>query len=55
MAYNGRSACKTVSAHSEEAAQRTAITGACADIVSGVTDTVNCEQTAPQSIERLSR
>ena len=55
MAYSGRSACKTVSARSEEAAQRTAITGACADIASGVTDTINCEQTAPQSLTWLAR
>jgi hypothetical protein len=55
MSYAGRSACKTVSAASEEAAQRTAIMGACADIAAGVTDTMNCQQTQPQSIAWLSR
>lgn len=55
MAYSGRSACKTVSGKSEDAALRGGIENACADIVSGVTDTVACGQAQPQSIKWLSR
>lgn len=55
MAYNGGSSCKTASASSETAALRTATEGACADIASGVTDTVKCQNAIPQSTRWLSR
>jgi hypothetical protein len=55
VTYAGHTACKSVSARSEEAAERTAITGACADIASGVTDTMKCEQVEPSTVEWLSR
>jgi hypothetical protein len=55
MAYNGQSSCKTASAATETAALRTATEGACADIASGVTDTVKCQNTVPQSTRWLSR
>jgi hypothetical protein len=55
MAYGGRKACRTVSGKSEDAAMRSAISNACADLVSGVTDTVNCEQSQPQSVKWLQR
>jgi hypothetical protein len=53
MSYQGRSACKTVSAKSEPAAVRAGAENACADISSGVTDTMRCEQSEPQSIRWL--
>jgi hypothetical protein len=55
MAYQDRSACKTVSAKSEEAALRSGAENACADIASGVTDTMRCEQSEPQSVRWLAR
>jgi hypothetical protein len=55
MSYQGRTACKTVSAKSEEAALRSAAENACADIASGVTDSTRCEQTEPQSVKWLER
>lgn len=55
MAYQGRSACKTVSAKSEQAARRSGAENACADISSGVTDTVRCEQSEPVSVRWLER
>ncbi|HEX4773463.1 MAG TPA: hypothetical protein VH351_21710 [Bryobacteraceae bacterium] len=55
MTYKGQTACKTVSAKSEKGALENAITGACADIASGVTDTMNCTQSQPQSTKWLSR
>ena len=55
MAADGRSACKTVSGKSEESALRTGVTNACADIVSGVTETMKCEQSQPQSLKWLQR
>jgi len=55
MAYQGRTNCRTVSAKSEEAALRSASDNACADIASGVTDTLRCQQSQPQSIKWLER
>jgi len=55
MSYQGRSACKTVSAKSQDGALRSGRENACADISSGVTNTVQCENTDPQSVKWLSR
>ena len=55
MAYQGRTACKTVSARSEQAALRSAAENACADIASGVTDTMRCEQSEPVRLKWLER
>jgi hypothetical protein len=55
MTYGGRSACKTVSAKGEAAAIRSARENACADIASGVTDTMRCEQGQPSSVRWRQR
>ena len=55
MAYEGRSACKTVSSQSEAAALRGGTENACADIASGVTATIRCESSDPKSVRWLSR
>jgi hypothetical protein len=55
MAYQGRSACRKVAAKSEQAALRSAMENACADIASGVTDSMNCTQAQPQRVTWLAR
>jgi hypothetical protein len=55
MTYHGRTACRTVAAHSEEGAVRGATTNACGDIASGVTESMGCEHTTPDSIIWLER
>ncbi len=55
MSYAGHAACKTVSAKSETAALRSATENACADISSGVTDTMRCQQEEPHSVHWLER
>lgn len=50
MEFNGRTACKTVSGDTRDHVLQTGVSNACADIASGVTDTVNCEHTAPKSV-----
>ena len=55
MAYQGRSACRTVKAKSEQGAVRSGTENACADIASGVTDTMRCVESQPQSVRWLSR
>jgi hypothetical protein len=51
--FNGRTNCKTASATTEEYAQQAAVTNACGEIASGVTETVACEHTPPVKITRL--
>jgi hypothetical protein len=55
MAYEGRTACRTVSAKSEAAAIRAGSDNACADIASGVTDTMRCLAAEPKSVRWLHR
>ncbi len=55
VAFNGRTACKTVSAKSEQAAIRSGTEGGCADIASGVTDTMKCVSSEPASVKWLQR
>jgi hypothetical protein len=55
VSFAGHSACKTVSARSESAALRSATENACADLASGVTETMRCQQSEPQSIRWLER
>ncbi len=50
MSFEGRDTCKIVKAKSEEAALRSGIQNACADISSGVTDTVRCEKSEPKKV-----
>ena len=55
MSYQGRSACRTVAAKSEVAALRAGIENSCADIASGVTDTMRCQNATPQRVHWLQR
>ncbi len=55
MAFQGRNACKTVKAKTEQDAIRGAITNACGDIASGVTEVVACENTTPASVTWIER
>lgn len=53
--FEGRKACKAVSAKSEEAAVRSGTEGGCADVASGVTDTIKCVSAPPASVKWLQR
>ncbi len=55
MAFEGRNACKTVRAKTEQDALRGAITNACGDIASGVTEVVACEGATPASVTWLHK
>ena len=55
MTFNGQTTCKTVNAKSQEAAQRSATENACADISSGVDDTIRCQNTEPTSVRWLKK
>jgi hypothetical protein len=53
VSFNGRRACRTGSAETAAGAQRAAITNACAELAGGVTESNQCENTLPESIEWL--
>ncbi len=55
VAFQGRQACRTAGASSEEQAQRAATENACAEIASGVTDSMACENRPPASVVWLTR
>jgi hypothetical protein len=55
MFFGTRFNCKTVSGRSESSALRGAIENACADIASGVTETMGCEGSQPKSVRWLQR
>jgi hypothetical protein len=54
VSFQNRSACRTAGAASEAQALRTAIENACAQIASGVTDSIACENTPPRRVKWLS-
>ena len=53
VSFNGQRDCRTASATSQQEAIRTAVSNACAQLASGVTQSVQCESTTPDSIEWL--
>ena len=55
MEFQGRSSCRTAAAASEQQALRTAQDNACAQIASGVTDSMQCgTYTRPVSVKWLA-
>jgi hypothetical protein len=50
MVFRGQRDCRKARARNREQAERTAITNACAQLASGVTDTGLCENTPPESV-----
>ena len=50
ITFNGRTACRTAGASTEAQAVRAATENACAQIASGVTYSMACESTPPQSV-----
>jgi hypothetical protein len=53
ITFNGQTDCRTASAQTREEAQRSATSTACAQISSGVSESIRCENTPPQSLEWL--
>jgi hypothetical protein len=53
MSYNGRDNCRTARGNTEAEAKRTAIDNACADITSGMTEIVSCQNSTPKSLKVL--
>jgi hypothetical protein len=53
VTYKGQRDCRTASATSRQEAVRTAVANACAQLASGVTESTQCENTQPDSIDWL--
>ena len=53
MTFKGQTNCRIASGSTEEFAQRTAISNACAAIASGVTDSIACEESTPAKLTKL--
>ena len=51
MVFRGQRDCRKAQAKDRQEALRTAITNACAQLASGVTDSGQCENTPPESVK----
>ena len=51
ITFEGRDACRTVAAKTEEESMRGALTNTCALLASGVTDSLRCERTRPRKAQ----
>ena len=53
VTFNGRQDCRTASATNQQEAVRTAVSNACGQLASGVSETTRCESTQPDSVDWL--
>jgi hypothetical protein len=53
VAFHGANQCRTASADTQDHALRSAQSNACALLVSGVTETMQCERETPASVKWL--
>ena len=53
IVFKDRRDCRTASARTRENAERTGISNACAQLSGGVTETNQCENTQPESVQWL--
>lgn len=53
MSFKGAQDCRTASASNRQEALRTAVTNACAQLSGGVTESNQCENTPPLSVDWL--
>ena len=51
ITFDGNDACRTVAGKTQEDSLRGAVTNTCAQLASGVTDTLRCERTKPRKAE----
>jgi hypothetical protein len=53
MEFKGMTSCRTAAGSTKEFALRTATSNACAEISSGVTDSIACDQSTPTKVTWL--
>src|SRR2546422_10807310 len=52
VTYDGHALCRTAASGTRKAAIESAVTSACSGLASGMTESIKCENTPPDSVER---
>ena len=55
LTYAGRTECRTAASGDDAGAIRSAVTSACGTLAAGMTETIACENTSPDSVECRGR
>ena len=55
LTYQGRTECRTAASGTREAAVQSAVTSACGTLAAGMTETIQCENTRPDSVTCTNR
>ena len=55
VTFGGRTICRTAASGTKEAAIQSAVTSACSGLASGMTDSIRCENTPPDSVQCSER
>jgi len=55
VTFNGRTICRTAASGTDKAATESAVTSACSGLASGMTESIGCENTRPDSVECTER
>jgi hypothetical protein len=55
VTFNGQSLCRTAASGTRKAAIESAVTSACSGLASGMTDSISCGNTPPDSVECSER
>ena len=50
VTFNGQTLCRTAASGTEKAATESAVTSACSGLASGMTESIRCENTRPDSV-----
>ena len=51
VTFDGERVCRTAASGSEKAAIESAVTSACSGLASGMTESIKCENTKPDSVD----
>jgi hypothetical protein len=55
VTFNGQTLCRTAASGTDKAAIESAVTSACSGLASGMTESIKCENTRPDSVECRER
>ena len=55
VTFHGQTLCRTAASGTDKAAMESAVTSACSGLASGMTESIQCENTRPDSVECSER
>jgi hypothetical protein len=55
VTFNGQNVCRTAASGTKQAAIESAVTSACSGLASGMTESIKCQNTPPDSVECTER